>query len=143
MDAGIWRRLIVIPFNAVIESSSDVKNYADHLYETAGGAVLAWIMEGSRLIHAEDYQLTPPAQVVAASSAYRKRTTGSPNSSTPAARWTRPYPNAPVTCTRSTERGRNPPAGGLGRWPTSTPLSNNPGLNDASPSMACTSTDWL
>lgn len=72
MDAGIWRRLIVIPFNAVIESSSDVKNYADHLYETAGGAVLAWIMEGSRLIHAEDYQLAPPAQVVAASSAYRE-----------------------------------------------------------------------
>lgn len=72
MDAGIWRRLIVIPFNAVIDGTSDVKNYADHLYQTAGGAVLAWIMEGARLIHAEDYQLTPPAQVQAASQAYRE-----------------------------------------------------------------------
>lgn len=72
MDAGIWRRLIVIPFNAVIEGSSDVKNYADHLYETAGGAILAWMMEGARLIHAENYQLTPPAQVVEASAAYRE-----------------------------------------------------------------------
>lgn len=72
MDAGIWRRLIVIPFNAVIEGSSDVKNYADHLYETAGGAVLAWIMEGARLIHAEDYRLNPPRQVVEASAAYRE-----------------------------------------------------------------------
>lgn len=31
MGAGIWRRLIVIPFNATIESNADVKNYADHL----------------------------------------------------------------------------------------------------------------
>ena len=72
MDAGIWRRLIVIPFNAVIEGNSDVKNYADHLYETAGGAVLAWIMDGARLIHAEDYRLNPPRQVVEASAAYRE-----------------------------------------------------------------------
>ncbi len=72
MDAGIWRRLIVIPFEAKIEGSSDVKNYADHLYRQAGGAILSWIMEGARLIHAENYHLTPPARVVAASSAYRE-----------------------------------------------------------------------
>ena len=29
-------------------------------------------MEGARLIHAENYHLTPPARVVAASSAYRE-----------------------------------------------------------------------
>lgn len=72
MDAGIWHRLIVVPFNAVIEGNSDVKNYADHLYETAGGAVLAWIMDGARLIHGEDYRLNPPRQVVEASAAYRE-----------------------------------------------------------------------
>lgn len=71
MDAGIWRRLIVIPFEAKIDGSSDVKNYADYLYEHAGGAILAWIMDGARLIHDENYQLTPPPRVVAASSAYR------------------------------------------------------------------------
>ena len=71
MDTGIWRRLIVIPFEQTITPSVDIKNYADHLYEKAGGAVLAWIMEGARLIHAENYHLTPPRQVVAASEAYR------------------------------------------------------------------------
>lgn len=71
MDTGIWRRLIVIPFEQIITPSVDIKNYADHLYEKAGGAVLAWIMEGARAIHAENYRLTPPQQVVAASEAYR------------------------------------------------------------------------
>ena len=71
MDTGIWRRLIVIPFEAKIEGTSDVKNYAEHLYEHAGGAILAWIMQGAALIHKEGYQLTPPAQVRAASAAYR------------------------------------------------------------------------
>lgn len=72
MDAGIWRRLIVIPFEAKIEGSSDVKNYADYLYKEAGGAILAWIMEGARLIHAENYRLKQPARVIAASAAYRE-----------------------------------------------------------------------
>lgn len=72
MDVGIWRRLIVIPFNAIIEDNADVKNYADHLYTHAGGAILSWIMDGARLIHAEDYKLTPPPQVLAASQAYQE-----------------------------------------------------------------------
>ncbi|MDT3768194.1 phage/plasmid primase, P4 family [Gleimia hominis] len=70
-DTGIWRRLIVIPFNAKIEGSQDIKNYADQLYEQAGGAVLAWIMEGARLIHAENYQLETPRSVKSASEEYR------------------------------------------------------------------------
>lgn len=72
-DTGIWRRLIVIPFNATITPKQDVKNYADHLYEHAGGAVLAWIMEGARLIHHADYKLTPPECVVRASQEYRRQ----------------------------------------------------------------------
>lgn len=72
MDAGIWRRLIVIPFNATIEGSTDVKNYSDHLFEHAGGAILTWIMEGARLIHSEGYKLNPPPQVVQASQAYKE-----------------------------------------------------------------------
>ena len=70
MDTGIWRRLIVIPFEQTITPSVDIKNYADHLYAKAGGAVLAWIMEGARLIHSENYHLSPPKQVVA----HRRRT---------------------------------------------------------------------
>ena len=72
MDTGIWRRLIVVPFEAKIQGSGDIKNYADHLYDQAGGAILAWIMEGARLIHAEDYKLKAPRQVVEASEAYRE-----------------------------------------------------------------------
>lgn len=72
MDTGIWRRLIVIPFEAKIEGNADIKNYADYLYEHAGGAVLAWVMEGARAIHADDYHLLdPPRQVIEASNAYR------------------------------------------------------------------------
>ena len=72
MDTGIWRRLIVISFEVKIDGTSDVKNYAEHLYENAGGAILAWIMQGAALIHAEGYQLTPPRQVRQASAAYRE-----------------------------------------------------------------------
>lgn len=72
MDTGIWRRLIVIPFEAKIEGNADVKNYADHLYAHAGGAILAWIMEGARLIHHENYRLTMPAKVREAIGAYKE-----------------------------------------------------------------------
>ena len=71
MDTGIWRRLMVIPFEQTIKPDKDIKNYADHLYDHAGWAVLAWIIDGARLIHAKDYRLTPPRQVVEASEAYR------------------------------------------------------------------------
>lgn len=40
IDKDTWRRLIVIPFDAKIEGSADIKNYADYLYENAGGAIL-------------------------------------------------------------------------------------------------------
>lgn len=42
-DNGIWRRLVVIPFNAKITGTSDIKNYADYLYEKAGAFVMVWI----------------------------------------------------------------------------------------------------
>ena len=48
IDKGTWRRLIVIPFDAKIEGSADIKNYADYLYENAGGAILTWVIEGAR-----------------------------------------------------------------------------------------------
>lgn len=41
-----------------IDGNSDSKNYADHLCKEAGAAILAWIMEGARLIYAEDYHLS-------------------------------------------------------------------------------------
>lgn len=71
-DAGTWRRLIVIPFNAKIEGDSDIKNFADYLVDHAGGAILSWIIEGSRMVIAEGFNIKPPKVVRDAVAAYRE-----------------------------------------------------------------------
>lgn len=63
IDKGTWRRLIVIPFDARIEGSADIKNYADYLFEKAGGAVLSWVIEGARKVIADNYKIDPPQKV--------------------------------------------------------------------------------
>ncbi len=70
-DEGTWRRLIVIPFNAVFEGRSDIKNYADYLYENAGPAILTWIIEGARRIIDKDFHLKNPKVVQDAIDEYR------------------------------------------------------------------------
>ena len=72
IDAGTWRRLIVIPFNAKIEGNSDIKNYADYLYDKAGGAILTWIVEGAKRVIAKDYHITQPQVVQDAITRYRE-----------------------------------------------------------------------
>lgn len=71
IDAGTWRRLIVIPFNAKIEGSSDIKNYADYLFNKAGGAILKWIMTGAKRAIEKDYHIVKPAVVEAAIQKYK------------------------------------------------------------------------
>lgn len=71
IDAGTWRRLIVIPFNAKIEVSSDIKNYADYLFNKAGGAILKWIMTGAKRVIEKDYHIVKPAVVDAAIQKYK------------------------------------------------------------------------
>lgn len=71
IDAGTWRRLIVIPFNAKIEGSSDIKNYADYLFNKAGGAILKWIMTGAKRVIEKDYHIAKPAVVDAAIQKYK------------------------------------------------------------------------
>lgn len=71
-DDGIWRRLIVIPFNAKITGSSDRKNYSDYLYENAGGAVLSWIIDGAAKAINNKYKLKTPKEVEAAINKYRE-----------------------------------------------------------------------
>lgn len=63
IDKGTWRRLIVIPFDAKIEGSADIKNYADYLFENAGGAILSWVIEGARKVIADNYKIEPPQKV--------------------------------------------------------------------------------
>lgn len=72
IDQGTWRRLIVIPFNAKIEGKADIKNYSDFLFKTAGGAVLSWIIEGSKRVIAIDYKIVQPKVVQDAIQKYKE-----------------------------------------------------------------------
>ena len=71
-DDGIWRRLKVIPFNAKIKGNSDIKNYADYLFENAGPAILSWIIEGAEKVSKCDYKVEDPKCVKDAVAAYRE-----------------------------------------------------------------------
>ena len=70
-DDGIWRRLKVIPFNAKIKGNSDIKNYADFLYEKAGSAIMKWIIEGAEKVSKTDHKVEDPKCVKDAVAAYR------------------------------------------------------------------------
>lgn len=72
IDKGTWRRLIVIPFDAKIEGSADIKNYADYLFENAGGAILSWVIEGARKVIADNYKIAPPEKVCDAIEHYKE-----------------------------------------------------------------------
>jgi len=71
-DDGIWRRLIVIPFNAQITGASDIKNYADYLYDHAGFYVMSWIIEGAKKAYDMDFKVPLPKVVKDAIEAYRE-----------------------------------------------------------------------
>ena len=71
-DPGTWRRLIVVPFNARIEGSGDIKNYADYLYDKAGPAILAWMIEGAKSVIDANFHITQPECVREATALYRE-----------------------------------------------------------------------
>lgn len=71
-DEGIWRRLIVIPFNAHIVGNSDIKNYSEYLYEHAGPAIMKWILEGAQLAIAHGFKTKEPQCVTDAVDKYRQ-----------------------------------------------------------------------
>ena len=70
-DDGIWRRLIVIPFDAKIDGTSDIKNYSEYLYQNAGESILAWVIEGAKNVIALDYKIPVPECVQKAIAEYR------------------------------------------------------------------------
>ena len=57
---GIWRRLIVIPFNARITGNGEIKNYSKHLVAHAAPAIMKWIIEGAEKAIRENYHLDVP-----------------------------------------------------------------------------------
>lgn len=72
-DDGTWRRIIVIPFNAVIPKGETVQNYGDYLVEKAGGAILAWAVEGAVNFARNKFHLDVPESVEEVTEAYRDR----------------------------------------------------------------------
>ncbi len=72
LDAGTWRRICVIPFNAKIEGDGEIKNYADFLFHNAGGAILSWMIEGAKRIIQKGFKSDPPQTVTDAIKEYQK-----------------------------------------------------------------------
>ena len=71
MDNGIWRRLIVIPFDAKITGKSDIKNYSKYLLTNAGPYITKWIIEGAQKAIADNYKLKVPKCVKEAVERYK------------------------------------------------------------------------
>lgn len=71
-DDGTWRRLVVVPFNAKITARSDIKNFADYLYDNAAPAILSWIIEGAYKAIRANFKTTVPAAVSKSVKAYRE-----------------------------------------------------------------------
>lgn len=72
IDQGTWRRLIVIPFLAKIEGNSEIKNYADYLFENAGESILTWIVDGAKKVIHADYKIPLPQKVQDAIGTYKE-----------------------------------------------------------------------
>lgn len=72
-DEGTWRRLLVVPFNAVIPPGKGVQNFADVLVKEAGGAILSWAIEGAVNFVRNGFKLDVPDVVSEATEAYRQR----------------------------------------------------------------------
>ena len=72
-DDGTWRRLIVVPFNAIIPPGKSVQNYGEVLAQECGGAILAWGIEGAVDFVRNGFKLDIPLAVEAATEDYRQR----------------------------------------------------------------------
>lgn len=74
IDEGTWRRIILIPFNARFSGDNEIKHYEEYLFNNAGGAILKWMVEGSKKCIDNDFKLTPPTAVTTAIKNYREET---------------------------------------------------------------------
>lgn len=72
-DAGTWSRLVIVPFTQKLRGATgEVKNYADFLFQRAGGAVLQWTIEGAKRFIEADYMIKEPLCVAEATNKYRE-----------------------------------------------------------------------
>ena len=70
VDEGIWRRLLLIPFDQVIPEAERDPTLTARLRAEAPG-ILRWMAEGARMLHKEGGRLEMPEAVKSATSSYR------------------------------------------------------------------------
>lgn len=72
-DGGTWRRLTVVPFDAVISTENAVQNYGEVLAERAAPAILQWAIDGAIDFARAGYRLSIPERVAIATEEYQAR----------------------------------------------------------------------
>lgn len=68
-DGGIWRRVMLIPFDVIIPPAQRDNRLVDKLFAQAPG-ILNWLIEGAMMFLEQG--LNPPAAVIAATDEYRE-----------------------------------------------------------------------
>ncbi|MDR0326570.1 MAG: DUF5906 domain-containing protein [Oscillospiraceae bacterium] len=72
-DGGTWRRLTVVPFDAVISAENAIQNYGEALAERAAPAILQWAIDGAVDFARAGYRLSLPERVAMATEEYQAR----------------------------------------------------------------------
>ena len=72
-DEGTWRRILVLPFNAVIQPDQSIQNFGDTLAKNASNAILTWAIEGAQRFAANGFHLDIPQCVKDVTMEYRRR----------------------------------------------------------------------
>lgn len=67
---AFWRRMRLIPFERVVSDDRKIDNLADILVAEEGPGILNWLIDGARRYLAGDKDLTGPARVRIATTAY-------------------------------------------------------------------------
>ena len=70
-DDGTWRRIMVVPFQAKIAATAQIKDYTDKLYQADRDAILAWIVEGAKRYIANEYKFAIPQAVDTSTKIYQ------------------------------------------------------------------------
>lgn len=71
-DMGTWRRILIVPFNAVIEPEQSIQNFGETLAQKASSTILAWAIEGAQRFAANNFHLDIPQCVKDATEEYRR-----------------------------------------------------------------------
>ena len=72
-DSGTWRRIMIAPFNAVIDPQQSVPNFGDILAKNASHAILSWALEGAKRFAQNGFRLDIPKCVKEATEEYKQR----------------------------------------------------------------------